>query len=109
MGIIMYCKRLATILIIGQILALSASLSAQEIMLPCDEVEQQALEQVDEDEVKLIASIEPAEPVLKVDPKYPTRAAMRGGEGWVKISYVVDVDGNVQDPIVNDFGGHKDF
>jgi TonB family protein len=109
MGITMHENRLATILMTAHLLVLSTSLSAQEIMLPCDEVEKEALEQVDADEVKLITSIEPAEPILRVDPKYPTRAAMRGGEGWVKISYVVDVDGNVQDPIVNDFGGHNDF
>ena len=105
----MHFKGLATILMIGELLALPATLSAQEIMLPCNEVEQEALEQVHEHEVKLITSIEPAEPILRVDPKYPTRAAMRGGEGWVEISYVVDIDGNVQDPIVDDFGGHKDF
>lgn len=107
--IFMYYKYLASVVIVGLSLTLPALLFAQEIMLPCDEVEQEALEQVGEHEVKLITSIEPAEPILRVDPKYPTRAAMRGGEGWVKISYVVDVEGNVQDPIVNDFGGHKDF
>ncbi|MFT6269053.1 MAG: TonB family protein [Alphaproteobacteria bacterium] len=37
------------------------------------------------------------------------RAANKGGEGWVEISYVVDTNGNVQDPIVNDFVGHNDF
>jgi len=54
-----------------------------------------------------MGSMKPAEPVKRVDPKYPSRALRKGGEGWVEISYVVGVNGNVQDPIVNDLADIK--
>lgn len=56
-----------------------------------------------------LATLINAEPVDRAVPKYPKMAARKGQEGWVRVSFVVDEDGNVQDPIVHDSSGIKAF
>lgn len=41
--------------------------------------------------------------------KYPFQELRRGKEGWVVISYIVDVDGRVKDPLVLDSAGSERF
>lgn len=56
---------------------------AQELSIPCDEVEEKALAEAKDDEVKRISAFTPAAPLERVDPKYPSSAARKGREGWV--------------------------
>ncbi|WP_371193983.1 energy transducer TonB [Glaciecola sp. SC05] len=94
-------------------LGLSAGTTAQQIpeesMLPCDEVEKAALEQATPDEIRRITAFTPAEIVERKNPTYPRTAAMRSREGWVKVSYVIDEEGKVQDPVVYDHAGDSAF
>ena len=39
-------------------------------------------------------------PLLRIQPKYPARAADRHIEGWVKIEFTVQTDGSVDDAVV---------
>ncbi len=50
-----------------------------------------------------------AEPIKRTQPIYPRTAAMRRQEGWVRLSYVIDEQGKVLDPIVHDSSGNKAF
>ena len=70
---------------------------AQELSIPCDEVEEKALAEAKDDEVKRISAFTPAAPLERVDPKYPSSAARKGREGWVRLSYVIDEEGRVKD------------
>ena len=88
---------------------LSSTVLAQDIKLPCDDVVDKALAETAPAEVKSITAFTPAKTLTRVDPKYPVSAARKGHEGWVKMSYVIDEQGNVQDPIVEDHGGNKAF
>jgi TonB family protein len=94
-------------------LLLSARGASQEIpeqsLLPCDEAEQEALEQATDDQIKRINAYTPAEPLERKNPRYPVNAARDGKEGWVMMSYVVDAEGKVQDPVIEDFEGDKAF
>lgn len=91
------------------LLTMFSTAIAQEIKLPCDIVEDKALEQTPENIVKLISAFKPATAINKASPRYPKAASRAGAEGWVQMSYVIDVNGNVQDPIIEDFGGHRAF
>ncbi|MGK0370123.1 MAG: TonB family protein [Glaciecola sp.] len=91
------------------LVAFPATIIAQEIKLPCDIVEDEVLDQTPADRVELITAFNPAKTIDRVDPNYPRQAARAGAEGWVQMSYVIDIDGNVQDPVVEDFGGHYTF
>lgn len=82
---------------------------AQELSIPCDEVEEKALAEAKDDEVKRISAFTPAAPMERVDPKYPSSAARKGREGWVRLSYVIDEQGRVKDPVVEDFFGSPSF
>jgi len=42
-------------------------------------------------------------------PVYPATMEARGQEGWVTLSFVVDADGRVIDPIVEDSSGQPEF
>lgn len=50
-----------------------------------------------------------AEPIEKHPPKYPKSALFDSKEGWVILSYVVDKDGSVIAPIVEDSTGVEAF
>ena len=55
----------------------------------------------------VIDTVVNAKPVKRDPPKYPKNAARNGQEGWVKLSFVIDQQGNVLDPIVEDSSGVK--
>lgn len=50
-----------------------------------------------------------AKPIKRKAPKYPVRAAQNGQEGWVVLSFVIDKNGEVVDPIVEDSSGLRSF
>ncbi len=83
---------------------LSAQENAQENKLPCDIVEEEVLENTPQDTVELITAFNPAQPVERVHPTFPSSAVRVNAEGWVQMSYVIDKDGNVQDPMIEDSG-----
>jgi TonB family protein len=58
-------------------------------------------------EVKVIDTVVNAKPIKRVEPRYPVSAARNGQEGWVKLSFVIDPEGNVLDPIIEDSTGVK--
>ncbi len=43
-----------------------------------------------------------AQPLLRIAPQYPRRAAVKGVEGWVKIAFTIQGDGSVLDAKVID-------
>ena len=90
-------------------LLLSGLASAQELSVPCDELEEKVKANTSDDEVKRITAFQPAKTLKRINPEYPVEAARRGQEGWVKMSYVIDEDGHVQDPVVDDFSGNRAF
>lgn len=59
--------------------------------------------------VKSLGSFVPAKAVKRVHSKYPDSEAKAGNEGWVQISYVIDTEGNVVDPVVEDSVGGRAF
>lgn len=69
---------------------LIAQESAQENKLPCDIVEEEVLENIPQDAVELITAFNPAKPVERVNPTFPSSAARVNAEGWVQMSYVID-------------------
>lgn len=42
------------------------------------------------------------QPLLRIAPQYPRRAAIKGVEGWVKIAFTIQGDGSVSDPQILD-------
>lgn len=60
-------------------------------------------------EAQLLSSTQAATPTARVNPKYPKDAARSGQEGWVIVSFVVNEQGEVEDPIIEDSSGLKDF
>lgn len=56
-----------------------------------------------------IATVIQAQPVKRVDPEYPVSSARKGQEGWVAVSFVINEDGEVEDPVVQDSSGLKAF
>jgi TonB family protein len=58
---------------------------------------------------ELIEAIIPAKAIERASPKYPKRAARNGNEGWVQFSFVVDKNGAVVDPIIEDSSGIREF
>jgi len=57
-------------------------------------------------EYKLQKATEKGEHKLR---KYPFQELRRGKEGWAVLSYIVDVDGRVKDPLVLDSAGSERF
>ena len=56
-----------------------------------------------------IATVVEAQPLKRVDPQYPVSSARKSQEGWVKVSFVINKDGEVEDPVVQDSSGLKAF
>jgi len=56
----------------------------------------------------LVTRIEP-EPIKRVAPKYPVSAARDAREGWARLSFVIDEEGNVNNILVTDTSGSKDI
>jgi len=59
--------------------------------------------------VELLETVIPAKPIERVPAKFSRRAARNGNEGWVKLSFVVDANGAVVDPVIEDSSGIRDF
>ena len=59
--------------------------------------------------VELVETVIPAKAIKRVPPKYPKNAARNGNEGWVQISFVVDENGAVLDPVIEDSSGIRGF
>lgn len=57
----------------------------------------------------LIAEIINAKPLNRVAPKYPISAARNGQEGWTTVSFIIEKDGSVSSPIIEDSSGNKKF
>jgi len=58
---------------------------------------------------QLLATRIAPEPIERIEPKYPINAARQGREGWAIVSFVIDEAGEVNDIIVKDTSGSKDF
>lgn len=56
-----------------------------------------------------IATIVDAQSIERVPPKYPVESARKGQEGWAKVSFVIDKEGNVLDLIIQDSSGLPSF
>jgi TonB family protein len=56
-----------------------------------------------------ISTIVNAKPIERIAPKFPINAARSGQEGWAKVSFVIDKEGNVVDPIIQDSSGLSSF
>jgi TonB family protein len=102
-------KIIKNIVLLGSALLSSALVAQETSLLPCDEVEKEVRERTPEAEVAKITAFVPAVTIERVPPRYPKSSARAGAEGWVQMSYVIDTEGNVVDPVVEDFGGHRDF
>lgn len=91
---------LATLLFSSQVLS-------EQTKFPCDEANPTPSTQPDT-VVKLSSFIE-SKSIERVAPKYPVAAARAMYEGFVQMSFVVDEQGNVLDPVVENFSGHRGF
>lgn len=103
---------ICTFLALGAISTSQLALAQQnpeQSMLPCDEVEQAVLAQATPKEVKRITAFTPAQIIERKNPQYPVQAARAAREGWVTVSYVIDAEGKVQDPIIEDYAGDRSF
>lgn len=60
-------------------------------------------------ESRLIDSYTVAVPVERPQAKYPSRAAKKGVDGWVQLSYVIDQEGKVKDVVAMNNGGDPLF
>ena len=58
---------------------------------------------------KLLFEVRNAEPIERVHPTFPTKAALRKQEGWVRFTYVITEEGKVIDPVVTDSSGERLF
>ncbi|MCO7200670.1 energy transducer TonB [Pseudoalteromonas sp. OANN1] len=56
-----------------------------------------------------LSTIVNASAVERVAPQYPRNVALVGGEGWVTLSYIINEDGSVASPIVENSSGQKGF
>ena len=59
--------------------------------------------------VELVETVTPAKAIEQSPPKFPTIAARNGNEGWVRYSFVVDENGAVVDPVIDDSSGIRSF
>lgn len=90
-------------------LLLAFNICAQDKEMPCDKSAREVIAANTTEEVQHIRSFVPAKPIDRVDPRYPTSAARVGAEGWVRMSYVIDEEGNVVNPVIEDSGGSRSF
>lgn len=57
----------------------------------------------------LLSKLQDGQPVKRVLPKYPVSEAKAGREGWVRVDFVVDQQGQVTDAVVLDSSGVRGF
>jgi len=58
---------------------------------------------------KYLSTIIAPEPIKRVNPKYPINAARNAREGWARLSFVIDKEGNVNNILVTETSGSKDI
>ena len=58
---------------------------------------------------KHLSTIIAPEPIKRVEPKYPIKAARDGREGWAILSFVINEEGKVEDVILKESSGSKDL
>ncbi|OUS30034.1 hypothetical protein A9Q98_05415 [Thalassotalea sp. 42_200_T64] len=58
---------------------------------------------------KHLTTITVATPIERKEPKYPKREARNRREGWVQLSFVVEKDGSVSSPIIENSSGSRSF
>jgi TonB family protein len=56
-----------------------------------------------------IATVVQAQPIKRVNPTYPASSIRQHQEGWVRVSFVINEDGEVEDPVVQDSSGLRAF
>lgn len=83
--------------------------SAQDADAPCNSSELSVADANTLEQVHHLSSFVPAKPIERANPRFPVMAAKIGAEGWVKMSYVIDEEGNVVDPVIEDAGGSRYF
>ncbi|GAB5392390.1 MAG: hypothetical protein Altm1KO_19080 [Alteromonas macleodii] len=79
-------KRIQPSLVLAALLAtgITASAAAQELSIPCDDLEEKALAESKADEVERISAFTPATPLKRIDPNYhlkPLEKAEKVGLG----------------------------
>jgi len=55
----------------------------------------------------LVSEIIEAKSLTRVEPKYPISAARKGQEGWTVLSFIIEADGSVSSPIIEDSSGNR--
>lgn len=68
-----------------------------------------ATTETSEPKARLLESYVSAEPIERVEPKFPIDAARKGQSGWVQMSFVVNEEGKVKDVAVLEHSGPKSF
>ncbi|WP_448550001.1 energy transducer TonB [Thalassotalea fusca] len=58
---------------------------------------------------KHIETIVLPEPIERVAPKYPIKAARESREGWARYSFIIEKDGSVSNVVVNETSGSSDM
>jgi TonB family protein len=58
---------------------------------------------------KHLSTIINPEPIVRVVPKYPINAARNSREGWARLSFVIDEQGDVSNVLVIETSGSKDL
>jgi TonB family protein len=48
-------------------------------------------------------------PIEMVTPEYPAKALQKGIEGWVRVEFTIDANGNIQNPIIVDSSPSRIF
>jgi len=56
-----------------------------------------------------IETIVQPEPIKRIHPKYPIKAARQSREGWAKYSFIIEKDGSVSNIVVNETSGSSDI
>lgn len=61
------------------------------------------------EQVEKISTIANAQVKERANPKYPLHEARNGYNGWVQLSFVIEKDGSVSNPIIIDSSGSRGF
>ena len=88
-------------------LIFSSQALSEQAKFPCDEAS--LTPSIQPDTVVKLSSFIESKSIERVVPKYPVAAARARYEGFVQMSFVVDEQGNVKDPVVENFSGHRSF
>lgn len=97
-----------SIQVLAIFLFFSGQAASQQAKFPCDESKTANSDNPSEAVVQLSSFVE-SKSIKRVAPKYPDMAARNNFEGFVQMSFVVDETGNVIDPVIDNYSGHKGF